>query len=202
MSHRLFFALNFNGWMAHETEALAEELRRTLGARIRIIPPENWHITVSFLGVQEDGQFTGIMRAAQSAAKRFKPIRIDFERIQCGPRQDDPRMLWLAADDASSGRIGLLKQALEDGLVAERVPFHRETRPFRGHITLVRFGEDELHTGNQLKILKFDEPLNLNFIAESLDLMESSLTSSGSEYVVLQKFMFEQAEREKQHLSK
>jgi RNA 2',3'-cyclic 3'-phosphodiesterase len=209
MRRRLFFALNLDARTVSAIQKLESELLNKFNGEVRFMLPENWHITVSFLGEQEDNQLIGIMNAARAAAKHFQPTEIAFDRILYGPPGKFPRMIWLETDRGVSRNINELKIFLEDRLASERVPCQRETRPFVGHITLARFVE-KIKTDSRTNLEnrftrraavlgvifemgslpRIEKPAHLKFTAESLDLMESELKKAGAEYAVLQKFPF------------
>jgi 2'-5' RNA ligase len=186
MRRRLFFALNLDAVTVNAVKRIQSELEGKLVREVRFMPPENWHITVSFLGEQDDAHLIGIMNAARAAAKHFQPIGIAFERILYGPPGKFSRMIWMETGRETSRNVNELKTFLENRLASEQVPFQKETRPFTGHITLARFvekiGKDSLPY--------IEKPVHLKFVAESLDLVESELKKTGAEYTVLQNFPF------------
>ena len=186
---------------------------RGVGWQIRFAPPENWHLTVTFLGEQDDVLLPIVVDAVKIASRDFKSPEIVFEKISYGPpalklqrasplspqrsgetgprklsseKSGRARMIWLCADRASSERIAKIKEVVDAALASRGVPFQREMRLFSGHITLARFmGETELASLPQI-----ERPLQLSFSATSLDLMESELKRSGAEYGLLQSFPF------------
>ncbi|MGC9599140.1 MAG: RNA 2',3'-cyclic phosphodiesterase [Minisyncoccia bacterium] len=191
MRHRLFIAVNITDAARREVRKLSEEAEKKFAPdllrQIRLVPSANWHLTMSFLGYEDDAEFPKIMRAAGAAAKRFPAQEIIFDTVTYGPpRGSAKRMLWLGAAEESSQKLSTIKEFLEDRLVAEQVPFMRETRPFGGHITLARFNGEM--RGATLPPLGRSPRICVP--VESLDLMESTLRREGAEYAILQKFPF------------
>jgi 2'-5' RNA ligase len=170
---------------------------------IRFAPQGNWHLTVTFLGDQDDIVLPAIADAVKIASWSFPPPEIVFEKISYGPpafgaaarppkffgeKSGRARMIWLCADRASSERIAKIKDVLDATLASRGVPFQKEMKLFSGHITLARFtGEMELASLPQI-----ERPLRFSFSAASLDLMESELKRSGAEYGLLQSFDFKE----------
>ncbi|MDE2018989.1 MAG: RNA 2',3'-cyclic phosphodiesterase [Patescibacteria group bacterium] len=192
MRRRLFFALNVDERTKEAIQKSIAGLRPEFDRRFRFVPPENWHITVSFLGAQDNGRLTNIMRAAKEAAKHFEPMVVTFERLQFGPDDRHPRMIWMATDQGTSGQIGELKGELEARLAGNGVSFERESRPFAGHITLARTSRNGTMSDAGRTVpgtVPFQAgPLHLKCTIDSIDLMESELKKSGSEYAILQNF--------------
>lgn len=126
MSERLFFAL----W---PPEAVREAVaRRVRGVELagRPVPPENWHITLAFLGNVAAERRRRYERAA--AAVRAAPFKLCLDRVGFFPRS---RIAWLGASH--------LPAPLEElhGALTERLAgagFEPERRPFRPHLTLAR----------------------------------------------------------------
>lgn len=97
-------------------------------------------------------------------------------------------MIWLRTDQATSALLGKMRDILENELAVRGVPFQSEMRAFSGHITLAKF------TGETTRVLlpPIERPLQFNFPAASIDLMESELKRSSAEYTMLQSFPFEE----------
>ncbi len=191
MRHRLFIAVNLTDAARREivkvSEVAEKKFAPDLRCRIRLVPSANWHLTISFLGYEDDAEFPKIIRAAEAAAKRFPAQEIIFDTVTYGPpRGSAKRMLWLGAAEESSQKLSAVKEFLESRLVAEQVPFTRETRPFGGHITLARFNGEM----RGVSLPPLGRSLRIRVPVESLDLMESTLRHDGAEYAILQKFPF------------
>ncbi len=204
---RLFIAIPLSASTAHSLKRITAELYEKLESstdtdsvvnkeskimdKIRFIPRENWHITVTFLGDQNDNSLPAIADAIKIATNSFEPIEIAFEKIGYIPakateKNSKARMIWLHADRASSERISKVKDVLDTALASRGIAFQREMKLFLGHITLARFGE-----GVDLSLLpQIERTVKFNFSGVSLDLMESELKKSGAEYGLLQSFAF------------
>jgi 2'-5' RNA ligase len=125
---RLFFAL----WPS-------EEFRAVLVPRIRALQPDGvgrpqrpdqWHVTLEFLGPVPESRVTLARDAA--AGVRAKPCEVLFDAVEYWRR---PEVLCLVAKEAPEALCGLVAQ-LRTGLGARG--FQPESRPFRAHLTLAR----------------------------------------------------------------
>jgi len=183
MRHRVFIAINLPNNIKEKIRVEIEELRPYFKlVPIRFLPPENWHITVSFLGYQDDVALDIIMKVIERVVRRSELITIKFERLLYGPINKSPRMIWLVGDKSTSDKLGKLKILLENELAASGINFRQENRSFTAHITLARLAEI---SG---KLPSIEKNVTLTFLTETLDLMESTLRSSGAEYEIMAKF--------------
>ncbi len=190
MKRRLFIAISLDS----QTRKAIGNVGRTIEGAFsleqarctRFTPEENWHITISFLGTQDDANLTGIMAAARKAAKEFPAINISFTEISYVPRKDNPRMIWLRTSRETSQVLEKVQNLLEGLLDEEGIRFEQEARQFSGHLTLARFSNDVLGGG----LPPIERMFKINYVGTSLDLMESELGQKGAKYTILQKFPF------------
>jgi 2'-5' RNA ligase len=126
--HRLFFAL----WPS-------DEFRATLAPRIRALQPEGvgrpqrpdqWHVTLEFLGPVPESRVALARDAA--AGVRARPCEVLLDAVEYWRR---PEVLCLVAKVVPEALYGLVAQ-LREGLAARG--FQPEARPFRAHLTLAR----------------------------------------------------------------
>jgi len=151
---------------------------------IRFAPEENWHVTLSFLGYQNDDDISRITNALRETADKFAPRDAVLEKLIYGPPGRAPRMIWIAGSRKTGEALGEIKNHLENRLEEEGINFHREFRKFNVHITVARFAKDFRARG----LPKIEKELGLTFSADSLVLMESELGRGGPKYTELQSF--------------
>ena len=106
MKRRLFIAMNLAPRSRAAIGKIEKEIEGSFGRewdeRVRFMPDENWHITISFLGTQDDAELTAIMNAMRATAENFSPVDISFTEIAYGPQPESPRMIWLINVPATS----------------------------------------------------------------------------------------------------
>ncbi|MBU4348168.1 RNA 2',3'-cyclic phosphodiesterase [Patescibacteria group bacterium] len=151
---------------------------------------DNWHITISFLGMQEDESIISILKAIQETVSEFKPSEINLSDISYAPPKGTPRMIWLNIQDVDgfSEYLSFLKFSLEDKLIKNGVRFKLDNREFSAHITLAKFSRSYKE-----KLPELDQRFtNFNwfFEAEGLDLIESYLSEGGAKHEIVQKNNF------------
>ncbi len=198
MRKRVFVALNLEKSALDAIERLVDELRPKFGG-VRFVSRENWHLTVSFLGYQEEADIPCIVEAMKQAAKDFGGQEIAFRKLLYGPPGRTPRMIWLLADSGISRKLSEMKTALEDNLEEAGIHFGREARQFTAHLTLARLNFQNENFGGRARFGDFGSatPLppiagdvDIRSVADTLDLMESELKRGGAEYIVLQRIPF------------
>lgn len=128
---RLFCALRLpDGTL----ERLAVWQRQVFGrsADVRVVPRENLHVTLAFLGRQETDQLGAIAGALREAAAAAEPPVLRAERYR---ETRSVGMLALAEEEPRSERLALdLFERLERLGVYER-----ERRRWLPHLTVIRF---------------------------------------------------------------
>lgn len=181
MLHRIFLAINI-------PESLKEEMLGIKG-KLPEIPckwtsKENLHFTLVFLGNTSDKELEEVIALAKKAGEQYKKFSIALSRIQYGPTQSTPRMIW--AKGKASKELVSLQKSLEKAFAASIVlHFTPEKRPYSLHLTLARLNEYELQTMEQDELPVIDEEVSWKIPADSFEVMESHLKRGGAEYTKL-----------------
>jgi len=102
----------------------------------RVVPPENWHLTVRFIGAVE-GKMRPLLEDALGAAVLGPELVLRFDRLHGMPNAARARVLalGLTPDDGAAGLAALA--AIVDQAV-RRAGLAPEERPFHAHLTLAR----------------------------------------------------------------
>lgn len=194
---RLFIAINLPEEIKREIARIITQINAN-EISIRWLPPENWHLTISFLGYQLDEAISPIIESLKETVKNFSAPLMEFEKIIYGPPNKSPRMIWLAGTKETSKILSEIKNKLEDELIKNRVQFKKDNRGFNCHLTLARFLETRINTDLKqidTDIIRINQYLNQHksafaFYAKSFDLMESHLKRTGAEYEILASLTF------------
>ncbi|MGB8001945.1 MAG: RNA 2',3'-cyclic phosphodiesterase [Anaerobacillus sp.] len=99
-----------------------------------IVYPEDFHVTVEFLGGVSEEQLSSIHDGLQQLVKRIEPFELTVDQIGAFGRQQQPRVLY--ANVMRNERLDILHKEVHQicsatGLVTD----HKEYRP---HITLAK----------------------------------------------------------------
>ena len=143
---------------------------------LRPVPATSLHLTLVFLGWQDESAAPIIAEAVRSAAGDTGPARLAPKGVQPVPPRG-PRLFALDLED-EAGRCGELQAAVSGALAAGR--FYRpEKRPFWPHMTLARVKRGR-HAGTL-------EAANLPgaFEAGRVTLYRSTLRPQGAVYDAL-----------------
>ena len=97
-------------------------------------PPENWHITLRFLGKLDERTYDTVLGRLDEA-DLGGPFEIAFAGLGAFPRPARATVLWLGIGRGGE-ELGDLAGAVEGAVVT--AGFMPEERPFHPHITLSR----------------------------------------------------------------
>jgi 2'-5' RNA ligase len=129
---RLFCALQLAG---DTVACLAAWQAANLGGG-RIVPPENLHVTLAFLGHRPTGELEAIAGALREAAAGAGPIELRVRRYR------ETRSVGMVELDDVGGGAAALAAAIQARLETLGV-YRRERRPWLPHITVLRFQKRE-----------------------------------------------------------
>lgn len=129
---RLFLAVPLADNTRREVEAGLEPIARDLPGRS--VMPENWHLTLRFLGDTEPEQRDRLVRELEGT--RLGPtFTLEFGGLGAFPRAERARVLWLGVKQGAT-ELGELARSVE--AAARGAGFPAESKPFRAHLTLSR----------------------------------------------------------------
>ena len=100
----------------------------------RVVPRENWHLTLKFLGPTTTAQRDAVAQGLQSLA-HVAPFDLELAGFGGFPRPRSARVLWLGTA-AGTDRLATLAERVDEITRAAGIP--RETRLFHAHLTLSR----------------------------------------------------------------
>ena len=168
MSVRLFAAL---APPAVVREALAG-WARSLPAdpAVRLVPEKNLHVTLVFLGGQDEADLDAIAAAVLSAARQLGELAVAGAAWLPNERRPGVLVADLAAPDELA--------ELHADLLAALRPWHEpETRPLRPHVTVAR-----VRRGARPRRTGIGPPPPVAFRAPELVLYRSRLGGGGARY--------------------
>jgi RNA 2',3'-cyclic 3'-phosphodiesterase len=166
---RLFLALRLP---EHVLDALVEWQPRALTCG-RLVPRDNLHVTLAFLGHRPRAELDGIVGALREAASEAAPIVLRPARYR------ETRSVGMLVLDDRDGHAGAFARDLHGRL--ERLGVYEpERREWLPHLTVLRFhARPRLHPE-----LPAIEP----FVPSDAAAFLSRLSPSGAQYEVLESF--------------
>ncbi|MDX1443638.1 MAG: RNA 2',3'-cyclic phosphodiesterase [Gammaproteobacteria bacterium] len=175
-TRRLFFAL----WPDEPTRTAISEVAATAvpEAGGKPVPPDNYHITLRFLGNVDEKKMKSLRKAAELTFGMEQHIRLDRLGFWEGPG-----VVWLGCQKSQDD---LLRLVVNLNTELGGVGFPHENRPFRPHVTLARKGEQEPTT-----------PLarGLDWHSSEFVLVASTQDDKGSKYEVLERYPLRKPEK-------
>lgn len=177
-SLRTFIALPLPASVRDHIRTLQDGLR-TKGFRMRWAKPENIHLTLKFLGNVAPGDIDGIA-GAMAETVRFTPaIHLGAKGLGVFPGINRPRVLWVGLKGETGSLIEIQKR-LDEHL--EAVGFPRDTRAFKGHLTIARVKGRLNSKALAEAMAAFGEVESAPFTAEEMILYRSELKPDGAVY--------------------
>jgi len=182
---RLFIAVAIPGQVKAEIERTQAELRRALpDSNARWTRPEQFHLTLRFLGEVEAARVDALGEAAHDACRGFTPLRLRAEGLGCFPDPRHPRVLWTGVRDETD-QLPRLQEAVV--LATGSFTIEEKEEQFTGHVTLARFkgikrSQAEALTSAAAGMTK---PLFGEWTAYKIELMRSQLLPQGARHTSL-----------------
>jgi 2'-5' RNA ligase len=171
---RLFVSISPPQECNGRIEAAAAPLKDALG--VKVLPPDNWHITLAFIGDVPEAKAQDAIRALSSVS--FAPFKVWLSGAGAFPDIRFPRAIWIGGE--SSGCAAL---AIEVCSALEKAGIAVDRKKFSIHLTVAR----SKSAGDIDDFLKKTKEV-CEFEARSFYLMESRLLPHGASYRVVKEF--------------
>lgn len=155
---------------------------------LKVVNPENIHITLKFLGNIDEKLVPRIKKIMEESVKGINPFYVNLRGVGAFPSMSNIRVIWIGI--SNSELLGNISNKLEEKL--EVLGFKREARPFSPHITLAR-------TKKAVKMKEIRELMeewtNTEFSTQLIDrirLKKSVLTPKGPIYTTVEEVSLHQ----------
>ena len=189
-SKRLFLAIPIND---HYDKLIRKFLSKQHNPDVKWISPENWHITVLFLGDFPTQHLTALIASLNDFFTKQHSFSLYFDGFIYKPKQDRPKMIW--GRFRQNSYFDLLCRQLSDHIEKLcfdlSLPFsmslHSENIP---HITLSRLKSSMMRYPDLIhKDINPHQPL---LRCDFCMLYQSVLKSEGAKYTNLAEFKLNQ----------
>lgn len=185
---RLFVAIPMPEAVRNEILGVQQELRQLVSRdAVRWTKPEQFHLTLRFLGEVPVGRVAALQEAINVICHGEPALRLCAQGVGFFPNARSPRIIWAGVNDGE-GRLVDLQKKIE----AAVQPYTNEamTERFAGHVTIGR-----------VKFLKRPEIEKLaahaqavkdrlfgEWTAREVELIRSDLLSAGASHTLLAAF--------------
>ena len=105
----------------------------------KVAPPDNWHLTLRFLGPTDEVTYERLL-AELDAADLGGTFGMELGELGAFPNARHATVLWVGVT-AGAGHLGDLAAVVEASV--QGVGFEQEGRPYRPHLTLSRIRPDQ-----------------------------------------------------------
>lgn len=185
---RLFIAIDLSRELRAELAALQRELR-PVEEQLKLVNPENLHLTVQFLGDCEQQKVPEITKAMDSVSAECQEFSIELSGTGCFPNPRRPKVLWVGLQDQQD-RLQQCADACRREL--ENLGFGLEERDFSAHLTVARLAE-RADAQTIVELFNRFKPQPLKQQVRYLALYQSVLRQQGALYTCLYRAEFKKA---------
>jgi len=151
------------------------------GADLKLVEPENIHVTIKFLGDTDEEKIDEIEEIIKNSAKDFKPFNIKLKGSGVFPNKNYMKVIWIGLENAES--IGEIAKKIDKQL--QSLGFEPEKRGFSAHLTIARVKSPR----NKEKLIqiieKYQDVEFATIDVNSVKLKKSDLTPKGPIYTNL-----------------
>ena len=177
MKRRLFIAIIPPEAALHEIEKEVKTIESHLKQPMKFESREKWHITLVFLGEQDEEVIPKVRESLETALRGFEHKPLSTANIMFAPPYHEPRMIWLTLSENTSLFLADLRAKVVKELKRHGVVWQDEVREFHGHITLAKFPARHAEDFGPLKWVcaeRCDE--------YAIELLASSTDDTGTHY--------------------
>lgn len=152
-----------------------------INADIKLVEPQNIHITLKFLGDTEENNIEKIEKILEETLKKIETFSIKLKGTGVFPNKDYIRILWIGIKKAEI--IETIARNIDENL--SQLGFKKEKRGFSAHLTI---GRVKTAKNKQFLMKVIEEYRDFDFstqVINSVKLKKSDLTAKGPIYTTL-----------------
>lgn len=135
MGIRTFIAVDLDDSLRGKVVDIQSRLEESTDYVLKLVEPENLHITLKFLGDVEEGRIDKVSNAVKEALSGMSPFKIVLRGVGAFPSIKRPEVIWIGLGEGAESLIRIMT-ALEVSL--SKIGFPREKREPVPHLTIAR----------------------------------------------------------------
>jgi len=176
----------FRGFIAVDIDVFPKllefekEIKET-GANVKLVEPENVHITLKFLGDTDESQINEIDKIIKDAVKEIDPFNIQLRGAGVFPNQNYIKVIWMGIKQGEP--MGVIASKIDEQL--SKKGFKKEKRGFSPHLTIARVKSANGKDGILRVIEKYGDIQFVDIRVDSIKLKKSDLTPKGPIYTTI-----------------
>jgi 2'-5' RNA ligase len=183
--------VNFRGFIAIEVDSFPKIIEfeneiKNSGAMVKLVEPQNIHITLKFLGDTNENLIEKIEEILRASVENIKPFEISLRGAGFFPNQNYIKVIWIGIENTE--QLGQITYKIDDQI--SKLGFNREKRKFSAHLTVARV-KSAKNKDKLIQIIeKYKEIEFGKIIVDSIKLKQSELTPKGPSYTTLKDIKF------------
>ncbi len=179
---RLFFASFTNARARELLERKSLWLQQQLPGGIKWVKPENFHITLKFLGEVNKDEADTLKEELKDTSFPFDEFPYKYQGLKVFPHPDNPRVI-VTPVTMGEKKLQEIYSIIEE--MVTDLGFEPDERDFKPHLTLGRVKDNHLkdEVSDFFSRLSDDYVINVLDQMEKISLVESNLTPEGPEYM-------------------
>jgi len=115
-----------------EIKEIMDELKKT-GAKLKMVEPENIHLTIKFLGEVDENLIEKVKEAMKEAIDGIKSFKAELKGVGVFPSMNYIRIIWIGFND--NGVSKKIAERIDDAL--KKYGFSKE-KSYVPHVTIAR----------------------------------------------------------------
>jgi 2'-5' RNA ligase len=178
MTLRSFIAVDIGP--LDELVKFEEEISES-GANVKLVEPENIHITLKFLGDTSEELVPKINEIIAESVSDIKPFEIKFNNAGAFPNLNYIKVLWVGIDDI--GPLPEIAKRLDSNL--KNLGFKSDSRGFKPHITVGRVKTKRNKNLLKRLVINSKDRIFGKLLVNKICLKKSILDSRGPTYYTI-----------------
>jgi len=182
----MMFMSKFRGFISvdipfsQKINELSNQIKNS-GIHVKLVEPENIHITLKFLGDVDEELIEKIEESIKKSIKDTSSFEINLAGTGVFPNLGYIKIIWIGIQD--NGELRKIADNIDEQL--SKLGFEKERRPFSPHLTIARVKSAK----NKEKLIeiinKYHETEFTKIKVESVKLKKSELTPKGPIYTII-----------------
>jgi len=186
MKHRLFVGIPISAEVQERVLALIFQLKK-INADLNLVPPENLHFTLKFLGDVEDSKIPSIPKKLANICSKKHSFDLSVSTVGAFPSSERINVIWVGG----SQELLPLMNEVDTALNTIKQNDHSEDIP---HLTIARVKSEKEKLKKEKELTDFLQSHKDDFFGtmtvRAIILYKSELAAAGPVYSIVQKYNF------------
>lgn len=177
---RTFIALELDTAIKEKIAVIQNTAQQAHALKASWVAENNLHLTLKFLGDTPKNKVASISDTLKECCNNIAATDCTITTAGVFPDDRFPRVVWVGIEKGGD-RLTYLAQKIEDALGA--MGFKKEKREFKSHITIARIKRVLDYHQFKATLEQINKTFSpIEFVAATITLFESTLTSDGPVY--------------------